>query len=513
MLRTCVILGLALLVIGGLAFGWTYSETQAERERGIGLQGSLGADSLGAEAYLEKYGRWYELSPEQQNQLALELDKDRQSKTQEQLAREQQARLQADLDKLAAGEMDPGDIADFLYGSGWEGEVEQYKKRKEQMEIAQTTSIVCLSIGGVLFSGCIAAWLLGLFVRLIRAVKERSRRGPSEPEPDVPELTDIEPHGEDDPEEPKDSEPPLERPKQRRKVLAVSETPSGPYASGPIPEESTIMDGFRIPSPGRSTTTGRLSLAAEPADEDSSVAVLLADEPSQETEWSPEAQWSLQGVAATSSENLPSPYESVEQPAASTLDQGDRAGAAEDPLKGQAEDLQKQITEFKQAAQDVQQAAREQSEPLSSTLKELAQQVSAIREYAANQQGRVEKLQDGYDWGIIRTFCLRVIRCLDNLENRIAELPEGDGALDHLEEVRDELLFALESSGVEQFRPEVNSEYKGLERSTETIKERQSTKKREMVGKIAKVIRPGYRYMVDDESFKIVRTAQVKLFG
>lgn len=508
MLRKCVILGLALLVVGGLAFGWTYSEKQAERDRGIGLEGSVGA-----EVYLEKYGRWYELSPEQQNQLALELDKDRQNKTLEQLVREQQARLQADLDKLAAGEMDPGDIADFLYGSGWEDQVEQHKKRKEQMEIAQTTSIVCLSIGGVLFNGCIAAWLLGLFVRLIRAVKERLRREPSEPEPDVPELTNIEPHVEDDPEEPKAPESRPERPKQRRKVLAVSETPSGSYASGPTQEESTIMDGFRIPSPGRSSTTGRLSLAAEPVGEEGSVALLLADEPSQEIEWSPEAQWSLRGVGATSSENLPPSYECVERPAASTLDQEDRTSAAEDLLKGQAEDLQKQITEFKQAAQDVQQAAREQSEPLSSTLKELAQQVSAIREYAANQQGRVEKLQDGYDWGIIRTFCLRVIRCLDNLESRIAELGDGDDAIDHLEEVRDELLFALESSGVEQFRPEVNAEYKGLERSTETIKERQPTKKQEMVGKIAKVIRPGYRYMVDDESFKIVRTAQVKLFG
>ena len=73
--------------------------------------------SLGPEEYLDKYGRWYKLSPEQQNQLVLELDRDRQDKTPEQLALEQQARLRADLDKLAAGQMDPGDIADVLYGN------------------------------------------------------------------------------------------------------------------------------------------------------------------------------------------------------------------------------------------------------------------------------------------------------------------------------------------------------------------------------------------------------------
>ena len=186
----------------------------------------------------------------------------------------------------------------------------------------------------------------------------------------------------------------------------------------------------------------------------------------------------------------------------------------ENPLKEQADDLQKQIAEFKEMAQSVvQQATREQSEPLGSTLKELAQQVSAIREYAACQQDRVEKLQDGYDWGIIRTFCLRVIRCIDNIENRIENPPKDCPDLIYLEEVRDELLFALESSGVEQFRPEINSEYHGQEKLAEAIKEKQPAKKPEQAGRIAQVIRPGYRYMIDDENYKVVRTAQVKLFG
>ena len=193
--------------------------------------------------------------------------------------------------------------------------------------------------------------------------------------------------------------------------------------------------------------------------------------------------------------------------------EGKGVSTVEDSLKEQTEDLQKQIAEFKQMAQDVQQVTREQSTPLSNTLKELTQQVSAIREYAASQQDRVEKLQDGYDWGIIRTFCLRVIRCVDNLEGRLADLAKGDEAARHLEEVRDELLFALESSGVEQFRPEVNSEFRGQEKSAEAFRERQPAKKPDQSGRIAAVVRPGYRYLLDDESYRVVRTAQVKLYG
>jgi len=106
-----------------------------------------------------------------------------------------------------------------------------------------------------------------------------------------------------------------------------------------------------------------------------------------------------------------------------------------------------------------------------------------------------------------------VIRCIDNLEGRLAELPKADGAGKPLEEVRDELLFALESSGVEQFQPEINSEFQGQEKLAEALKEKQPARKPEQAGKIAKVIRPGYRYVIDDDNYRIVRTAQVKLYG
>jgi molecular chaperone GrpE (heat shock protein) len=155
----------------------------------------------------------------------------------------------------------------------------------------------------------------------------------------------------------------------------------------------------------------------------------------------------------------------------------------------------------------------EHSKPLNSAINELTQQVSAIREYAACQQDRLEKLQDGYDWNIIRTFCLRVIRCIDNLESRISRLGEEDAKAIHLEEVRDELIFALESSGIEQFEPEINSEYRGQEKYAEAVKDKQQNDNPEQTGNIANVIRPGYQYFINEENVKVVRPAQVKLFA
>jgi molecular chaperone GrpE (heat shock protein) len=185
----------------------------------------------------------------------------------------------------------------------------------------------------------------------------------------------------------------------------------------------------------------------------------------------------------------------------------------ENSLKAQAENLEKLLTEFKQMAQNVQQKSLEHSEPLKNSLKELTEQVSAIREYASHQQDRVERLQNGYDWNIIRSFCLRVIRCIDNIESRIHYPLEQNTDVTGLEEIRDELVFSLESSGVERFEPQLNSDYSGQEKIAEAIKEREYCDDPNMADKIAKVIRAGYQYIIDDENVRVVRPAQVKLFG
>jgi molecular chaperone GrpE (heat shock protein) len=79
--------------------------------------------------------------------------------------------------------------------------------------------------------------------------------------------------------------------------------------------------------------------------------------------------------------------------------------------------------------------------------------------------------------------------------------------------VKDELVFALESSGIEQFRPESNSEYRGHEKFAEAVKDKQPCDAPEQAGKIANVIRPGYQYFINEENIKVVRPAQVRLYA
>lgn len=153
------------------------------------------------------------------------------------------------------------------------------------------------------------------------------------------------------------------------------------------------------------------------------------------------------------------------------------------------------------------------TEPVNKSLAELSQEISAIREYASQQQDRVKKLQDGYDWGIIKRFCVRIIRCIDNIELQIDELIEQCVDVQFLEDIRDELLFAFESSGVEKFEPEVNSDYEGMEKFVEAVAHRVHTDDGNMAGKVADIVRCGYQYVVNEDDVKIVRSAQVRLYG
>ena len=167
-------------------------------------------------------------------------------------------------------------------------------------------------------------------------------------------------------------------------------------------------------------------------------------------------------------------------------------------LKTQNEAIEKQVAEVMQMAQTIQEASSKNSEPVKSSLDELARQISAIREYTTLQHSKIEKLQEGYDWNIIKNFCLRVIRCIDNLENRIAKLSQRNIDTADLEEIMDELVFALESSGVEQFRPQINSDYNGKEKTAEVTKDKATADDPNMRGKIAEVLRPGYQYVIDE---------------
>ena len=445
-----VIIGLLLLVAGGGALWWTISERQKEEKEADLFRMKYGSETS---EYIQQYEKWLKLSPEERAEIPLGLDVNGHVKTQDQLQKEQQERLKADLDKLAAGEMTVYPFADDFYGENWRDELEKYKRRKEISEFVFTGSIMCTSVGGIIvgwfvlinFARVIIRILSGFKYLLCRIFKRQVQ-------------SDVEQQSEANVQEPVQDEESLQKENQTQSISKVLVNSGWQYSDSLAGQSQKIGQRKRIPLKSKARVENK---SQESPKEDSDTKV--SDE--------------------SHKNNKP----------------------LEDEDKVNSQDITKNVTIIPDNSG--------QLNPIDDTLKDLTQQVSAIREYAANQQNRLEKLQDGYDWNIIKNFCLRIIRCIDNVEIRIEQLIEQECDVAYLEEIRDELIFALESSGVEQYEPQINSEYRGQEKFAEAVKERKRGNDPKQKGRIEKVLRPGYQCFIDEENVRIVRPAQVRLYA
>lgn len=565
MFKKAVIPGLVLLLAGTAVLGWVLIEKDREQQKAAYYKSKYGSEP---DEYLKQYNEWLQSAPELRAYLPWGMDENGKPKTENQLQQEQQERLKADLDILAAGKTDAYPFADILYGRNWQKELNEYKKRREKRESIYTASILCTFTGGAIVTYCLLAWIAQIFTKAsshlrtsatvslkgqrpnkdkklaqtdakatikpkpkakgkvkaeteAKAKVKAERKVNSSEEKLARAKADVGAKAKADRKAKAEAEKSAKAQEKARqkaeaeeKVRAKAEAEAKAKAERKAKSEErklakakgktkaeekvgvesdVVEDGVTLEK--RQGTRGQVKKHSQvirnsgwqtcQEDSASQTAVLIPDEKSVE----------IVEALENAAENM------------------DVSHKNEDSLKEKTENLEKQMAEFKQMAQGVQKTALENSKPINNTLSELTEQISAIREYASSQQTRLTKLQDGYDWNITKTFCLRVIRCIDNLEKRISQLTEKDMEAVDLEEVRDEMLFALESSGVEQFEPEINSDYRGQEKYAEAVKGKEGCDDTKQTGKIAKIIRPGYQYFIDEENIKIVRPAQVKLFG
>jgi molecular chaperone GrpE (heat shock protein) len=489
MLKRLAIVGVALLLAGSAVQGWVYLQRQEQKESATKHKPTDGSDSSNA---LDSYNEWLQLPPQERDALPPALSESLRTKTEAELAREQKARLKADLDKLANDESLAPPFADLLYGENWREELGRYRTSKEQHELAFTISMVCASIGGSIFGGCLLLRLAQLLARILSWLTSRHGRADT----GDPECSDgQEQAGQESAEDtPPRSAKAKQLPQTEEVFSQSSVVEKSPERSGSFASRASVDNH-------NDDTEEEPELSAR-GDGDRAVRV------------------ERDGPSDAESDGLKTnllPLRLVRSTRAHLLGRADRWPAeSQDRCEGRvcvAEEEPEQSTEEDVDTDNQGTARRAGPDPLNSTLTELNQQMAAIREYASDQQNRVKRLQEGYDWNIIRNFCLRVIRCIDNLDSRIAKQAEEENDMTHLTEVRDELVFALESSGIEQFEPEIHSEYRGQERLAEAVKERQHGEDPDLAGKIAEVVRPGYQYFIDEENVKVVRPAMVKLFA
>jgi molecular chaperone GrpE (heat shock protein) len=460
------IIGIFLLGLGCGTLWWVTSERQRQEREVEQCKLKYGSETTD---YIKRYEEWTLLPPEERAELPPGLHLKDGSKTHEEIVKEQDERLKADMDKLAAGQMTGYPFTDDFYGPNWQQKIVEYKQQIEKREFIYNVSIACTTAGGLLTGWVILLTIARLLIKIVAALKKAVVSPNNEQdEPDDKKQTDHDQaddnnlndaDAKDDKE--KDGEQQQEpQPKNLPNILINS---GWQYAGTFGNEQKTVpRQRKRIPAKYRPQIENTNNESSKP---------FIGTSPKEKT--------------------------AIQKPV-------DKASVNSE-IKKESETIIANNVDITSSKGHV--------HLIDTTLKDLTQQVSAIREYAANQQNRLERFQDGYDWNIIKTFCLRIIRCIDNIDSRIENLADEDAQTEHLEEVRDELIFALESSGIEQFEPEVNSDYRGQEKFAEAVKEKTECEDPDKKGKIESVLRPGYHFFIDDENVKIVRPAQVRLFA
>lgn len=152
-----------------------------------------------------------------------------------------------------------------------------------------------------------------------------------------------------------------------------------------------------------------------------------------------------------------------------------------------------------------------QSETHSATLSSIDSQLHSLRDYAAEQQKTLVRYQQGFNWVINKDLCKRIIRSLDDIERYLAD--ENITALhrEHLDILRDQLVFALDSNGVEQVTVEIGTQYDSVRKEVEFL-EYVASPDAARCGQIAEA-RPGYVvYTSDEDTPRKIRDIQVKVY-
>jgi hypothetical protein len=464
--RKLFIIGLLFVAIGVSALSWLIH--QEAKWRSLRAK-CMAKYSAGSEDFLEN---WLELPNEQFPYLAQQ-NQEGTDRSAEEIRKEQHERFIADFDKLDDIEPHLYPVAKILYGDNWQKKLSEYHQQQDREKTYFAGSVISCCVGSTLLLSSITAMVITrLYKRKSHTItytqtKQKDTRNNTA---NYDEKIKAE----------EDKKP------QNISLAAILNCPK--YANDTAEESADASE--TQPQPDNA-----VAVSVE-----NSAKCMYIDRESLEPDESPrknhinlmELLSNKKKLADYTDKSFFSSYRDIKQV---------------------ANNIDRNAKKFSKEVKHAKKINHRQPGLLDETLNRLTEEVAAIRSYAGQQEQRVKKFQENHDWNLIRSFALRVICCVDNLERRIDALVEQGRSTVHLEEIRDELLFALESTGLERFEPQLNSDYRGQEKTAEAVKEKAATDSDGLRGKIADVVRSGYRFVSGEGNFKVVRAAQVRLFG
>lgn len=137
--------------------------------------------------------------------------------------------------------------------------------------------------------------------------------------------------------------------------------------------------------------------------------------------------------------------------------------------------------------------------------------VAGMRDYLSESNAQMTRLQEGYDYSVLKRIARPVIQVAGGLEALITRL-EGRSEADEIRALWLDLVESLRQNGVERLIIEKNADFANIRKMAEAVTHKQETTDPNKVGKVAQVIRAGYCYVYNNDRKRLILPAQVKLY-
>ena len=135
-----------------------------------------------------------------------------------------------------------------------------------------------------------------------------------------------------------------------------------------------------------------------------------------------------------------------------------------------------------------------------------------LSSYIDENGRRTRRLEEGYDFQILKNFARQIIREINGLKIAIDKTADEDKK-SIMQDTIDALVELLDRNSIIQITPEAGSLYAGQEKFAECASQKIFIEDNELNGRIASVIREGYQYEFNDGSIRVLEPAKVVLFS
>ncbi|MDD5017902.1 MAG: hypothetical protein PHO15_07385, partial [Eubacteriales bacterium] len=160
-------------------------------------------------------------------------------------------------------------------------------------------------------------------------------------------------------------------------------------------------------------------------------------------------------------------------------------------------DLLLQIKQALSATKDIQGQVLNVSRMTGEAIQKLNGKIESYSSIIEAQNGELNKFREGYNFSINKDIILRTIRLIEEIDDM-----QNDGiGHDSVVYIRKQLSYSLQNEGIYDFSPKINDDFNSLDcQCINTVE----TQRPELNGKVAAIVKPGYKIEVFENEDRIV---------